>query len=110
MLASTFCHLSVCFATLSVSDALRAFSIRTLVAARQGELNDGLLRAMVQGREDVVGLDSAVILAPQVWKASGHLDTFTDPLTECLSCHKRFREDQLIESFAHILRKFVSYE
>ena len=58
-------------------------------------------RAMVQGREDVVGLDSAVILAPQVWAASGHLDTFTDPLTECLSCHKRFREDQLVEAYEH---------
>jgi glycyl-tRNA synthetase len=56
---------------------------------------------MVQGREDVVGLDSAVILAPQVWQASGHLDTFTDPLTECLSCHKRFREDQLVEAYEH---------
>ena len=56
-------------------------------------------RHRVQSREDVVGLDSAVILAPQVWKASGHLETFTDPLTECLSCHKRFREDQLIEAY-----------
>ncbi len=52
-------------------------------------------RTMVQGRDDIVGLDSAVILAPQVWKASGHLDAFVDPLTECLSCHKRFREDHL---------------
>ena len=50
---------------------------------------------MVQGRDDIVGLDSAVILAPQVWKASGHLETFVDPLTECTSCHKRFREDHL---------------
>ncbi len=58
-------------------------------------------RTMVQGRDDVVGLDSAVILAPEVWKASGHLDTFTDPLTECTSCHKRFREDQLVEAYEH---------
>ena len=58
-------------------------------------------RSMVQGRDDVVGLDSAVILAPEVWKASGHLDTFTDPLTECTSCHKRFREDQLLEAYEH---------
>src|SRR5262245_18080707 len=46
-------------------------------------------KSMVTGREDIVGLDSAVILAPQVWQASGHLDVFTDPLVECLSCHKR---------------------
>ncbi|PFG20007.1 glycine--tRNA ligase [Serinibacter salmoneus] len=57
-------------------------------------------RAMVQRREDIVGLDSAVILPRQVWVASGHVGVFTDPLTECLSCHKRFREDQMIEEFA----------
>lgn len=56
-------------------------------------------RAMVQGREDVVGLDSSVILPRQVWVASGHVGVFTDPLTECLSCHKRFREDHLLEDY-----------
>jgi len=56
-------------------------------------------RTMVQGRDDIVGLDSAVILAPKVWEASGHLEAFVDPLTECTSCHKRFREDHLIEAY-----------
>jgi glycyl-tRNA synthetase len=56
-------------------------------------------RAMVTGREDIVGLDSSVILPRKVWVASGHVGVFTDPLTECLSCHKRFREDQLLEEF-----------
>ncbi len=56
-------------------------------------------RAMVQSREDVVGLDSSVILPRQVWVASGHVGVFTDPLTECLSCHKRFREDHLVEEY-----------
>jgi glycyl-tRNA synthetase len=56
-------------------------------------------RSMVTEREDVVGLDSSVILAPEVWKASGHLTEFVDPLTECLSCHHRFRADQLVESY-----------
>ncbi|MEU6712385.1 glycine--tRNA ligase [Nonomuraea sp. NPDC046802] len=55
--------------------------------------------SMVQSRDDVVGLDSCVILAPEVWRASGHVDTFTDPLTECQSCHKRFRADHLIEAY-----------
>ncbi|GAA3140592.1 MULTISPECIES: glycine--tRNA ligase [Nonomuraea] len=55
--------------------------------------------SMVQSRDDVVGLDSSVILAPEVWRASGHVDTFTDPLTECLSCHKRFRADHLLEAY-----------
>jgi glycyl-tRNA synthetase len=55
---------------------------------------------MVRGRDDVVGLDSSVILAPQVWVASGHVDAFVDPLTECKQCHRRWRADQLIEEFA----------
>ena len=54
---------------------------------------------MVQQRDDVVGLDSSVILAREVWEASGHVDTFTDPLTECTSCHKRFRADHLEEAY-----------
>lgn len=56
-------------------------------------------RTMVTAREDVVGLDSSVILPRQVWVASGHVGVFTDPLTECLSCHKRFREDHMLEEF-----------
>ncbi|MBV7363898.1 glycine--tRNA ligase [Actinomycetaceae bacterium TAE3-ERU4] len=55
---------------------------------------------MVRSREDVVGLDSSVILPPQVWEASGHLKAFTDPLIECLSCHKRQRQDTLCEAYA----------
>ncbi|MGA8115225.1 MAG: glycine--tRNA ligase [Actinocatenispora sp.] len=57
-------------------------------------------RSMVTGRDDVVGLDSAVILAREVWAASGHLTEFVDPLTECQSCHKRFRADHLTEEHA----------
>ncbi|MDN5931655.1 MAG: glycine--tRNA ligase, partial [Pseudonocardia sp.] len=56
-------------------------------------------RTMVTGREDVVGLDSSVILPRQVWVASGHVGVFTDPLVECQSCHKRFRADQLSEEY-----------
>ncbi|MGD2050932.1 MAG: glycine--tRNA ligase [Acidimicrobiia bacterium] len=52
-------------------------------------------RSMVQLREDIVGIDSAVIQAPQVWEASGHLASFTDPLVECRQCHNRFRVDKL---------------
>jgi glycyl-tRNA synthetase len=52
-------------------------------------------RMMVQMRGDVVGLDSAVIQAPQVWVASGHVNSFSDPLVECRHCHNRFRLDKL---------------
>jgi glycyl-tRNA synthetase len=58
-------------------------------------------RSVVQGRDDVVGLDSSIILPRQVWVASGHVGVFSDPLTECLSCHKRFRADVLEENFEH---------
>ncbi len=57
-------------------------------------------RAMVQSRDDVVGLDSSVILPTKVWEASGHLQAFVDPLIECQSCHKRFRQDHLQEAHA----------
>ncbi|MCW2862337.1 MAG: glycyl-tRNA synthetase [Actinoallomurus sp.] len=56
-------------------------------------------KSMVQGRDDVVGLDSSVILAREVWEASGHVREFADPLTECQSCHKRHRADHLEEAY-----------
>jgi glycyl-tRNA synthetase len=56
-------------------------------------------RSMVQERDDIVGLDSSVILAREVWEASGHVQNFTDPLTECQACHKRYRADHLIEAY-----------
>ncbi|SHE25900.1 glycine--tRNA ligase [Actinomyces glycerinitolerans] len=55
---------------------------------------------MVRSRDDVVGLDSSVILPREVWVASGHVAAFTDPLIECTSCHKRLREDELQEAYA----------
>src|SRR5437879_12473320 len=54
---------------------------------------------MVQSRDDVVGLDSSVILPREVWVASGHVQTFHDPLVECTSCHRRYRADQLAEEY-----------
>ncbi|HJR90676.1 MAG TPA: glycine--tRNA ligase [Aeromicrobium sp.] len=68
------------------------------------ELKDNIKRqwwrTMVQSREDIVGLDSSVILPTPVWDASGHLAAFVDPLVECTQCHRRFRQDHLQEEFA----------
>ena len=68
------------------------------------ELKDNIKRqwwrSMVQQRDDIVGLDSSIILPTKTWEASGHVATFTDPLTECQSCHKRFRADHLQEMVA----------
>ncbi|MFZ9744130.1 MAG: glycine--tRNA ligase [Aquiluna sp.] len=67
------------------------------------ELKENIKRqwwqSMVSGREDVVGLDSSIILPKRVWEASGHVEAFVDPLIECTSCHKRFRADHLEEAF-----------
>src|SRR5919205_2880019 len=53
--------------------------------------------AMVLDRDDIVALDSAVILHPRVWEASGHVEGFTDPLVDCRTCKLRFRADKLDE-------------
>jgi glycyl-tRNA synthetase len=52
-------------------------------------------KAVVQERDDMVGLDAAIIMNPTVWKASGHLDTFADPMVDCKECRRRFRADEL---------------
>jgi len=58
-------------------------------------------KSMVHQRDDVVGVDAAIIMNPEVWKASGHLEAFTDPLVECRVCHKRFKFDDNVEMSGH---------
>jgi glycyl-tRNA synthetase len=53
------------------------------------------MEAMTQERDDIVALDSTIILHPRVWEASGHLQSFSDPLVDCRACKKRFRADDL---------------
>ena len=52
-------------------------------------------KAVVQERDDVVGIDTSIMMHPDVWKASGHIDSFTDPLVECKSCHLRWRAEEI---------------
>ena len=52
-------------------------------------------RAVIQERDDVIGLDSSILMHPRVWEASGHVSGFSDPLVECLSCNMRWRADDL---------------
>ncbi len=54
-------------------------------------------KEFVENREDVIGIDGSIITNPDVWKASGHLESFSDPLMDCKKCKKRFRADHLIE-------------
>ena len=58
-------------------------------------IRDSCWKRFIQDRDDMVGLDAAILMHPQVWVASGHADTFTDPLVECRACHHRFRADHL---------------
>ena len=53
------------------------------------------IKSVVQERDDMVLIDAAILMAPQVWRASGHLESFTDPLVDCLVCKQRFRADHL---------------
>jgi glycyl-tRNA synthetase len=60
-------------------------------------VKDAWWRSMVHERDDIEGLDAAILMHPRVWEASGHVAEFSDPLVECLNCHRRFREDTLQE-------------
>ena len=62
---------------------------------------------MVRERTDIVGLDAAILMAPAVWEASGHLQSFTDPLVDCKECHQRFREDQLASGACPIAERSI---
>lgn len=61
-------------------------------------IKNAWLKHFVKRRTDMVQIDSSVILSPKVWKASGHEDSFADPLIECKKCHSRMRFDKLIEA------------
>ena len=60
-------------------------------------VKDAWWRSVVQGRDDMVGMDAAILMHPQVWVTSGHVESFSDPLVECKSCHHRFRTDDLAD-------------
>ncbi len=56
-------------------------------------IKDRWWSSMVHRRDDIEGLDAAILMHPKVWEASGHVEGFTDPLVECTNCHRRFRAD-----------------
>ncbi|OGH47320.1 MAG: glycine--tRNA ligase [Candidatus Levybacteria bacterium RIFCSPLOWO2_01_FULL_39_10] len=58
-------------------------------------------RSIVQNRDDVVGIDAAIMMNPIVWEKSGHVSAFSDPLIECKICHQRFRADKKEEILSH---------
>src|ERR1022692_2647569 len=64
---------------------------------------------MTRQRDDVAGLEATIIMSPQIWKASGHVDTFSDPMCDCLLTKKRFRADQ-IEPQSGIVYRYAGAE
>jgi len=66
-----------------------------LGVALRNNIKQAWWRAMVELRDDVVGIDAGILMNPKVWVASGHVQNFTDPLVECKKCHQRFRADQV---------------
>lgn len=67
-------------------------------------------KAMVQLREDIVGLDSSIFMHPKIWEASGHVSGFADPLAECKNCHSRLRVDHLLENIGVLADEKMSEE
>lgn len=63
----------------------------------KNNIRDAWWQMFVRERDDVVGIEAPIIQHPKVWKASGHIDTFSDPLVDCKKCKKRFRADHLME-------------
>ncbi|GMU40313.1 MAG: glycine--tRNA ligase [Chloroflexota bacterium] len=72
-----------------------AYDYGPLGVEMKRNIREAWWRAMVQERDDVVGLEAAIITNPNVWVASGHVSEFTDPLVECSSCQGRFRADHI---------------
>lgn len=80
-----------------------------LGAELKRNLKEAWWRRMTREREDVVGLDATIIMHPTIWKASGHVDTFCDPMVDCKLTKKRFRADQ-VDAQSGIVHKFAGAE
>ena len=72
-----------------------SFDYGPLGVELKNNIKNAWWKRFVHQRDDMVGIDAALIMNPKVWQSSGHLENFSDPLVECKKCHHRFREDQL---------------
>ncbi|MCX6724934.1 MAG: glycine--tRNA ligase [Candidatus Saccharibacteria bacterium] len=73
-------------------------------------LKNAWWKYMVQQRQDIVGLDSGIFMHPEIWKASGHVGGFSDPLAECINCHTRIRADHILEELGEQADEKMSTE
>jgi glycyl-tRNA synthetase len=69
-----------------------------LGVALKRNIKDRWWRSLVQARDDIEGLDAAILMHPRVWEASGHVSGFTDPMVDCRTCKSRFRADKLADA------------
>lgn len=85
------------------------FDYGPLGAELKKNVKDAWWKAMVQERDDIVGLDSSIIMHPEIWRASGHVDGFNDPMVDCKESKKRFRADQLFWSPVSVDGNVIGY-
>jgi glycyl-tRNA synthetase len=98
-IASLAKHRGIAFPSSEIYGGLRSsWDYGPLGTEMRRNIRNRWWRDMVQMRDDVVGLEAAIIMSPRVWEASGHVAGFSDPLVECRTCHQRFRADHLEEA------------
>lgn len=85
------------------------FDYGPLGAELKKNIKDAWWKAMVHERDDIVGLDSAIIMHPKIWQASGHVDGFNDPMVDCKESKRRFRADQLFFSPVSVDGEVIGY-
>lgn len=94
------------FQSSELYDGLSAvYDYGQLGAQLKKNLRDAWWKSMTQLHENIVGIDAAIFMHPTVWKASGHVDSFSDPMIDNKDSKKRYRVDHLIEAFAESLNK-----
>ncbi|NMC98696.1 MAG: glycine--tRNA ligase [Bacteroidales bacterium] len=99
------------FPSSEIYDGLAAvYDYGQLGALLKNNIRDYWWRSMVQLHENIVGIDSAIFMHPTVWKASGHVDAFNDPLIDNKDSKKRYRADQLIEDYLQKIQDKIDKE
>jgi glycyl-tRNA synthetase len=99
------------FQSSELYDGLSAvYDYGQLGAQLKKNLRDEWWKSMTQLQENIVGIDAAIFMHPMVWKASGHVDNFSDPMIDNKDSNKRYRVDHLIEGYAETLDKTVGEE
>ena len=85
------------------------FDYAPLGVEMRRNIKDAWWRDMVHYREDIVGIDASIIMHSDVWKASGHIENFTDPMVDCKESKKRYRADQLYYSSVIVDGQIIGY-